>query len=93
MVQLQHGLVPSMYHIGLPIYVTTNALKETDERLFPESKHRSKRIRKKLIKRFGSEFRRVPAIWKTPSAIIMHPAHYAAFKAALANPPTPDRSE
>ena len=48
---------------GLPFYVSPLALKE-EERLFPASKHRSRRIHKKLVKRFGGEFRKVPAIFK-----------------------------
>ena len=40
---------------GLPIILSNAALKEGTERLFPESRHRSKRVHKKLIKRFGGE--------------------------------------
>jgi hypothetical protein len=59
---------------GLPIIWSIYALKETDERLFPFSKHRSRRIHKKLVKRFGGEFRKVPAIFQTPQGLIAHPA-------------------
>jgi len=69
---------------GLPIIVSNMALKETTERLFPASRHRSRRIHKKLLKRFGSEFRMVPAIWKTPHSIIMHPDLYAQMKERIA---------
>ncbi len=62
------------------IVVTTHALVETEERLFPASRHRSKRIRKKLIKRYGGEFRMKPAAFQTPNGIIMHPALYAQLK-------------
>jgi hypothetical protein len=68
---------------GLPIIVTSLALQETEERLFPASRHRSRRIHKKLVRRFGGEFRKVPAIWQTPSGIVMHPTLYAALKARL----------
>lgn len=68
---------------GLPITVTPLALQETTERLFPASRHRSRRIHKKLVKRFGGEFRKVPAIWQTPTGIVMHPVHYAALKARV----------
>lgn len=59
---------------GLPIYYDVNALKDSTERLFPFSKHRSKRIHKKLVKRYGGEFRKVPAIYQTHNCFIVHPA-------------------
>jgi len=71
---------------GLPIIVSDHALKETTERLFPVSRHRSRRVHKKLLKRFGSEFRKVPAIWKTPNSLIMHPTLYAQMKEGIAKP-------
>lgn len=45
-----------------------NALVDTDERNFPESKNRSARIRKKLIKRYGSEFKKKVAMISLPSS-------------------------
>lgn len=69
---------------GLPITVTPLALRETAERLFPESRHRSRRVRKKLVKRMGGEFRKVPTIWRTPTGVVMHPVRYAEFRALLA---------
>lgn len=55
--------------------VSAACLGETEERLFPLSRHRSKRIHKKLVKRFGGEF------WKKPTAyvvgghtLVVHPA-------------------
>ena len=44
----------------------------TDRRLFPASRHRSARIRKKLIKRFGGEFFMKPIIIETSDAVIAH---------------------
>lgn len=64
---------------GLQIIFSTNALEDTEERLFPVSKHRSKRIHKKLVKRFGGEFRKKPCMWRMGDTIYAHPA----FKAAL----------
>ena len=69
---------------GVDIIVSEYALEETNQRLFPASKNRSPRIRKKLIKRFGGEFRKVPAIFKTPQGIIMHPVRYREFQAVMA---------
>lgn len=65
---------------GTKIIFTTNALKDTDERLFPESKHRSKRIHKKLVKRFGSEFRKQPCMWRVGDMIYAHPAYRAELQ-------------
>lgn len=75
------GRVPDF--MGLPIRTSTACLRETTERLFPASKHRSKRVHKKLVKRFGGEFRTVPAIFKTPVGLICHPAIYAQVVAEL----------
>lgn len=64
--------------------VSPNALAQTTERNFPESRHRSARIRKKLIKRFGSEFRMEPAAFRLPGGrMIVHPVIYQQIKAAL----------
>lgn len=63
-----------MQMAGLRIIFSSYALEATAERLFPASKHRSKRIRKKLIKRFGSEYRMVPVIWQAGNVIYAHPA-------------------
>lgn len=69
---------------GVKIIVSEYALEDSEERLFPESKHRSKRILKKLIKRHGGVFRKRPCIWRTPEAFIMHPIRKAELDAALA---------
>lgn len=76
---------------GLPITVSVHALQDTAERLFPASRHRSRRIHKKLVKRFGGEFRRVPAIWRTPTGLVMHPARYAELQATMRALPIPAR--
>lgn len=70
-------------YCGLPIIVSANCLKETEERLFPESKNRSKRIFKKLIKRFGGEFKKVPAIFRIPYGYTMHPEMYHRLRSEL----------
>jgi len=68
---------------GLNIIFTENALEATTERLFPESKHRSNRIYKKLMKRFGGEFRKRPCIWKAGGVVYAHPSFRAQIQAAL----------
>lgn len=59
------------------------ALEMTAERLFPESKHRSKRIHKKLVKRFGGEYRMRPCIWQTSIGIVAHPNFKGKLEAAI----------
>ncbi|KAH2843171.1 hypothetical protein KXW36_000308, partial [Aspergillus fumigatus] len=49
-------LVPVPFH-GLEVIFDPNALAATAERNFSPSKNRSKRVLKKLIKRYGSEFK------------------------------------
>lgn len=65
--------------------VSQFALKDTDERLFPTSKNRSPRIHKKLVKRFGSEFKKVPAIWQVGDRLVVHPALMHTVRQAIAN--------
>lgn len=72
-----------MFMLGKQVLFSAAALKETAERLFPVSRHRSKRTHKKLVKRFGGEFRKVPCIFTTPQAIYVHPAMKAEFLAAI----------
>lgn len=67
----------------LRIVFTPMALETTEERLFPASKNRSRRIRKKLIKRFGSEFRMKPTMWQIGATIYAHPALRASIEAAI----------
>lgn len=64
-------------YAGMKISFTEHALRETEERLFPFSKHRSMRIRKKLIKRYGGEFKKVPCIYTLNGVIIAHPSYKA----------------
>ena len=69
--------------LGTRIIFDMNALEATQERLFPESKHRSKRIHKKLVKRFGGEFRMQPCMWQTPIGIIAHPSFRSQIESAF----------
>jgi len=65
----------------LRVIFTATALELTSERLFAYSKHRSARIRKKLIKRFGGEYRYAPALWQIGNVIYAHPIFEARFRA------------
>lgn len=70
-----------MMYGGMRIISDPNALAETTERTFPLSKNRSKRIHKKLVKRFGGEFRKEPAIFKIGGdTIVAHPVMYEQIK-------------
>lgn len=68
---------------GINIIFSMNALEATEVRLFPVSRHRSKRLRKKLIKRHGGEFRMQPCIWQTPIGIVAHPSFRERIDAHL----------
>jgi hypothetical protein len=59
-----------------------NALKATTERLFPYSRHRSKRIHKKLMRRFGGEFRMTPCIFRYGDKFIAHTSMRAEIERA-----------
>lgn len=69
---------------GMPLRYDPNVLRHTDERLFPFSKNRSKRIEKKLIKRHGGVYRRVPAIIRLGGAIVAHPSFKAEIERQIA---------
>lgn len=62
---------------GLKIMASEYALEETNVRTFPASRHRSRRVHKKLVRRFGGEFLKKPAIFHTPLGLICHPTLYA----------------
>lgn len=87
----EQSLIDAINRVGAPIshrgpaYLRITfdsyALKDTDERLFPVSKNRSRRIHKKLVKRHGGEFRRVPAIWNVNGQIVAHPSFRSQLEA------------
>lgn len=68
---------------GMRVIFTPNAMEATEERLFPASKNRSARIRKKLIKRFGGEFRMQPCMWKAGDMLYAHPTFKPQIEAAI----------
>lgn len=70
---------------GIQMIVSEFALKESDVRLFPESRNRSRRIHKKLVKRFGGEFKKVPAIWQIEDRLVVHPSLMHSVRQAIAN--------
>jgi hypothetical protein len=72
-------LYPTPFN-GVEVICDPNCLQDTTERNFPASKNRSKRIHKKLVKRFGSEFKKVPAMFQIQGRIIAHPVRYAELK-------------
>ena len=76
---------------GNDFVVTASALAETEVRLFPESKYRSKRIRKKLLKRFGGEFKKEPSAFKIGNRVIIHPVLYRALMERVPERPKPQK--
>lgn len=68
---------------GVEIITSYEAMKEGDVRAFPESRNRSARIRKKLMKRFGGEFYKVPCMYWAGGRIIAHPSVYHDLKRRL----------
>ena len=79
--KLQHArqnLFPSGFFDSV-ITFTPHALKNSEIRLFPKSRHRSARIHKKLIKRHGGEFLKIPAIFEIDGKIVAHPDHKQEF--------------
>jgi hypothetical protein len=75
---------------GIRLICSHMALKDGDVRLFPESKNRSKRIHKKLVKRFGGEFKKVPAIYRMGDTLVAHPDVFHLVKQEIANARSPD---
>lgn len=67
------GLAPEFH-------VTPMATKD-GERFFAESRHRSKRVEKKLVKRYGGAHRQIPAIYKVGNKMLIHPALWAEVRA------------
>ena len=70
---------------SLPIRITYSeyAIEKTSLRNFPVSRHRSARVHKKLLKRFGTEFQMKMVIWRTPMEIIAHPSFKDRIEKAL----------
>lgn len=59
---------------GPDIIEDPSALVATDERRFPVSRHRSARVHKKLVKRFGGEFVMMPVAYEMiDGPYIVHP--------------------
>jgi hypothetical protein len=59
---------------GLRVIFDPHTLEANEERPFAASRHRSKRIRKKLLKRFGGEFRNQPCMWFYCGTVFAHPS-------------------
>jgi len=73
-----------MNFMGLDVLVSEAAydMELTDERLFPYSRHRSRRIWKKLRKRYGGEFKHrfVSKAYQMGNTLIVHPIIYEEMK-------------
>ncbi len=66
---------------GLQIFYTFAAA--TRIMRFPKSKNRSKRIHKKLCKRFGGEFWMKPGMFRIDDKLYIHPALRPDLEKAL----------
>ena len=73
---------------GVQVISDPSCLADSTERNFLDSKNRSKRMRKKLIKRFGSEFKKIPTMYQIQGRIIAHPVRYAELKRQFTPGPT-----
>lgn len=70
------------------IIVSDRALEQTEDRLFPESRHRSRRVHKKLVKRHGGEYRMKPAIFRLSNEVwAVHPVLAAELRATTRRAP------
>jgi hypothetical protein len=67
-------IFPPLQFAGLQVRETLTSTQETNERFFPPSRHRSARIHKKLIKRFGGIYKRKPAMFIVGDTLVIHPA-------------------
>jgi len=64
------------------IIVSDRALEQTEDRLFPPSRHRSRRVHKKLVKRHGGEYRMKPACLRLSNEVwTVHPVLEAELRA------------
>lgn len=78
--------------LGIRITFSEHAVRETDERLFPPSRHRSARILKKLIRRHGGMFRKEPVILKVANyGMVAHPIFRERLLAITEGPETTRR--
>jgi len=71
--------------LGLRIHISPHAYKivVTKERLFPASRHRSRRIHKKLLKRYGGEYKIIhePVAYMVGEhTLVCHPSIYEEVK-------------
>lgn len=70
-------------YLGIRIIESVKAVEPAEKPSFPVSKHRSKRVHKKLVKRHGPQWPMIPAIFKTPDGFIAHPAAVADLRRTL----------
>lgn len=67
-------MIDLVFSRGMRVIESASALQDTQERLFPASRHRSARVRKKLIQRLGGEFRKAPCAFQCGNTLVVHPA-------------------
>jgi hypothetical protein len=69
--------------MGLDLVWSPHAVSRTY--LFPPSKNRSKRIHKKLMKRFGRQYDQTPAIYQVRGTLYAHPSFKPAIEREFQN--------
>ncbi|MCD0415705.1 hypothetical protein LOC51_00625 [Rubrivivax sp. JA1024] len=78
-----------MFSAGMTVIFSRLATKRV--RLFPESRNRSRRIRKKLLKRHGGEFAEAPAMVVVGDQLYVHPDLKAGIEAQTTPVSRPDQ--
>lgn len=64
------------------VYSIQVMVDDKDHRNFPVSKNRSKRIEKKLIKRYGGIYKKKPAILRVGDRLMAHPIFRGSIERA-----------
>ncbi len=65
---------------GVPVIVSDHCMVRSKAPAFPVSRHRSRRVHKKLEKRFGPQFPMEPASFLIGDRLVMHPSHVFAIR-------------
>ena len=73
-------LTSNMQYGGVPVFVSLIHTQTAETPSFPESRHRSARVYKKLVKRLGVQWPQVPACFKSPKGFHMHPSIWEELK-------------
>lgn len=70
---------------GMKVSVSLLAVTPSDKPSFPVSRHRSRRIHKKLEQRCGPQFPPKPACFRIGDSFVMHPSLWAELRRVFRN--------